>query len=69
MPPIDAFGGVKPTTNVSLYTDSQKWDYSHLNNNFVRDGLKHDRVLFFAIEEQHFGVANYEKNIRFKRIQ
>ena len=67
-PPIDSFGGGKPTTNVSQYTDSQKWDYSHLNNNFVRDGLKHDRVLFSAIE-QRFGVANYEKNIRFKGIQ
>ena len=36
MSPNTSIGDGKPTTNVSQYTDSQKWDYSHLNNNFVK---------------------------------
>ncbi|KAA0242161.1 MAG: hypothetical protein EDM70_15195 [Candidatus Brocadia sp. AMX2] len=38
-----------------------------LNENFLRYVLNHDRVLF-SIREQRCGVANYEKDVRFKRM-
>ena len=55
MPPIDSFGGGKPTTNVSLYTDSSKWGYSHLKENFLRDILRHDMRPFLWIRATLWG--------------